>query len=144
VIDRFRNPYLRHRLTDILLQSTYKWRLRLVPSIRRYHEKVGRVPRRLCLGFAAYLHLLRGADAREAKVTIERGGRAYSIRDDQAPALYALWRKSPDPQAMARDVAGRVDLWGVDLDQFDGFSTTVGAFLATLEAGRIDAALDRV
>jgi hypothetical protein len=45
---------------------------------------------------------------------------------------------------MARDVAGRVDLWGVDLDQFDGFSTTVGAFLATLEAGRIDAALDRV
>jgi tagaturonate reductase len=144
VIDRFRNPYLRHRLTDILLQSTSKWRLRLVPSIRRYHEKVGRVPRRLCLGFAAYLHLLRGADAREAKVTIERGGRMHSIRDDQAPALYALWRKSPDPQAMARDVAGRVDLWGVDLDQFDGFSTTVGAFLATLEAGRIDAALDRV
>ena len=92
VLDRFSNPFLRHRLIDITLQSTSKWRLRLLPSIKRYYEKHQALPRRICAGFAAYVVFMRGLDEKEGIIYGEWDGVAYPIRDDQAPYFKEAWK----------------------------------------------------
>ena len=44
VLDRWRNPFLHHRLRDIAWQSTSKMKHRVVPTIMRYYRRFGQVP----------------------------------------------------------------------------------------------------
>ena len=43
-IERFRNPFLKHRLDSIAVHHAAKREVRLVPTHREYQEKFGRVP----------------------------------------------------------------------------------------------------
>jgi tagaturonate reductase len=45
--DRFRNPFLNHRLADIAAHHLDKVKLRLVPTIEEYQKLFGKPPRRL-------------------------------------------------------------------------------------------------
>lgn len=47
VLDRFRNPFLDHKLADIALHHDQKVQVRLVPSAREYQEKFGKAPQAL-------------------------------------------------------------------------------------------------
>ena len=134
VVDRFSNPYLRHRLIDITFQSTSKWRMRLVPSIERYYAKFGRPPRRIAFGFAAYLLFMRATAERDGKFFGEMEGDEYPINDDQAGFFHALWRDAPDHETLVRQAAGHQAFWGLDLNQFEGFSEIVAGFLDAIEA----------
>jgi len=133
VIDRFSNPYLRHRLIDITFQSTSKWRMRLVPSIQRYYAKFGRPPRRIAFGFAAYLRFMRATSVRDGKYFGEMNGVEYPINDDQAAFFHALWRDAPDVETLVRQAAGHEAFWDLDLNQFEGFSRTVTGYLSSIE-----------
>jgi tagaturonate reductase len=44
VIERFRNPYLRHKLRDIAINQAVKRDIRLAPTYREYQAKFGRLP----------------------------------------------------------------------------------------------------
>lgn len=46
-IERFRNPFLRHKLADIALHHATKRDVRLVPTFTEFQQKFGRVPPRL-------------------------------------------------------------------------------------------------
>ncbi|MEZ4700909.1 MAG: tagaturonate reductase [Rhodothermales bacterium] len=133
VIDRFSNPYLRHQLIDITFQSTSKWRMRLVPSLQRYYEKRGALPRRICFGFAAYLLFMRATGERDGTRYGTRNGSDYPINDAQAGYFHALWQDAGDLEALVRRVAGHDAFWGMDLNQFAGFSETVAGFLVKIE-----------
>lgn len=43
-IERFRNPFLRHKLFDIAINQAAKRDIRLVPTYREYQAKFDRVP----------------------------------------------------------------------------------------------------
>lgn len=47
VLERFRNPFLDHRLADIAVDHEQKLDLRLASTYRDYRERFGRAPRRL-------------------------------------------------------------------------------------------------
>jgi len=47
VFDRFRNPYLSHKLSDIALNHADKVKIRLEPTRQEYERLFGRPPRRL-------------------------------------------------------------------------------------------------
>lgn len=47
VLDRFRNPFLEHRLTSIALHHETKLQVRLRPTCDEYRQKFGRAPRLL-------------------------------------------------------------------------------------------------
>ena len=91
VLDRFRNPFLRHKLIDITWQSTSKWRLRLLPSIRSYYEKHNTLPVHICAGFAAYLIFMRGTHEEDGTVYGTWNDETYPIRDDQAAFYLSAW-----------------------------------------------------
>lgn len=130
VLDRFGNPFLRHRLIDITLQSTSKWRLRLLPTIRRYHEKKGVIPDRIALGFAAYLVFMRGVEVRGGAIYGERNGIPYQIKDDQAGWYMMAWQdvdtsSQSSVHTLVKKVCSNEDFWGAELQQMPAFVETV-------------------
>lgn len=128
VLDRFRNPYIRHALFDITLQGTMKMRVRVVPSIVRYGERFGSAPPNLARGFAAFLLFQRG-DLQRARA--EAG---LSVpADDGAEPLRALWRNgSTDATILARAACADAGLWGTDLTKVPGFADAVAESLDEL------------
>jgi tagaturonate reductase len=44
VLDRFRNPFLEHLLSNIAIHHAAKVEVRLVPTVREYSEKFGKLP----------------------------------------------------------------------------------------------------
>ncbi len=133
VIERFSNPFLRHRLIDITLQSTSKWRLRLMPTLMRYINKFEYVPRHVCLGFAAYLVFMRVVEEKDGLFWGEVNGARYPIRDDHAGYFKSLW-ESVDAgnktyiQALVARVCAHQEFWGADLNKVDAFVDEVASF----------------
>lgn len=44
VLDRFRNPFIEHKLSDIALHHATKVQVRLVPTVAEYRDKFGKEP----------------------------------------------------------------------------------------------------
>jgi tagaturonate reductase len=55
VLERFANPHLNHRLSDIALHHEEKVRVRLIPTYESYLEKFGKPPKRLATILEPYL-----------------------------------------------------------------------------------------
>ena len=126
VLERFRNPFLRHRLLDITVQSTSKMRLRVLPSILRYHDKTGELPPGLIQGFAYYLLFMRAVERKHSEFFGKRKDQPYPIHDDEAPYFYQLWRQTSesadsDLRRLVARVCGEGRLWGQDLTLLPGF-----------------------
>ena len=128
VLDRFRNPYLEHRLLDITLHHTTKIKTRVVPTIRRYHQKTGEVPASVALGVACYLLLARESE----------GGERFTIEDEHADFFAGLWDGLDEDRARSikavADVACEAErFWGASLDELaPGFSEEVARHLQRL------------
>ena len=137
VIERFQNPFLRHRLIDITLQSTMKWRLRLVPSLLSYFNKKSVLPQHICLGFAAYLVFMRVTEEKEGAYFGEHNGKSYPVRDDQGGFFKELWAdklagREADINAIVNRVCAKIDFWGQDLNSLPGFAEAVAGYVSDL------------
>ena len=137
VLDRFANPYIRHALFDITLQGTMKMRVRVVPLIIRYAERVGQVPQSLAFGFAANLLFMRG-DAQAARRAAGQGVPA----DDQGERVRALWDSAGGDAGVARAACADAALWGYDLTTVPGFVEAVTQHLARMARDGVPAALE--
>jgi len=59
VLDRFKNPYIKHRLESIALNSISKFKVRVLPSILNYYSLNDELPKLLTLSFAALIALYK-------------------------------------------------------------------------------------
>jgi len=140
VFERFANPYIRHRLADIAMNSLSKFKVRLLPSLAWHAERGKPAPRRLALGLAG---LLRYYKVRPAEGGAFEGmslaGARYAVRDD-ADALAriaALWREAeaagePVSQTVRRLLADEA-LWGLDISHWNGLADAVAGHMAGWE-----------
>jgi tagaturonate reductase len=60
VLDRFRNPFIRHQLADIALNSISKFKVRVLPSLIEYNIKKGKLPLHLCFALACLIRFYKG------------------------------------------------------------------------------------
>ena len=60
VMERFQNPFVRHQLTSIMLNSFPKFQTRDLPGLKTYLQRRGSLPRGLVLGLAAICVYYRG------------------------------------------------------------------------------------
>jgi len=97
ILERFGNPFIRHELLSIALNSVSKWRVRVLPSLKDYAAAHGVVPRGLAFSLAALLWFYRGRMVDGAYVG-SRDGADYQIRDDAAvlAAIAAAWESKGD------------------------------------------------
>lgn len=141
VLDRFRNPFVRHRLSDIALNSVSKWKVRVLPSLKNFRASTGRLPDRLAFSLAALLHFYRGERGPDGAFTGLRAGVPYAIRDDAGVlAAFAEAASQPDTGYISR-ILGNTALWGEDLRQIPGLESRVADDFAAVSARGIRAAL---
>jgi len=129
VLDRFRNPFIEHKLLSITVQYTAKMRMRNVPLLLMHYERFGVAPERFCLGFAGYLLFMKAVSEEEGRFFGKSGGEAYPIQDAAAPWFAAWWQRGAD----VGEVLGEVELWGTDLNQLPGFTERIADCLTALQ-----------
>ncbi len=59
VLTRFANPYIRHMLSAIALNSVSKFKVRVLPSILEYIKRFGKMPETLLFSFAKLIDFYR-------------------------------------------------------------------------------------
>ncbi|MBI9104451.1 MAG: tagaturonate reductase [Spirochaetales bacterium] len=136
VIGRFRNPYVKHQLLSISLNSMTKFKTRLLPQFLNYQKTRGAVPPLISFALASLICFYRGERTKDGRVE------TYELKDDLCfLELYReLWQETPGDAAAAEklvtSVLGQEDHWGTDLTKLDGFvSLTTGYVLDILQKG---------
>lgn len=134
VMERFRNPFIRHELLSISLNSVSKWKVRVLPSLLAYQQTQGKLPALLTYSLAALIRFYDGEPVSDTELRGTRDGIPYPIRDDASvlAAFTAAWKKyhqSPDAAALVSSLLSQTSLWGGDLTQIDGLSDAVTATL---------------
>ena len=129
VLDRFRNPFIRHELITISLNSVSKFKARILPSILAYHQKTGQLPKCLIFAFAALIHFYKG----------EKNNEPIPLKDDSAAItfLQGLWKECDDTPSSFSTLATRAlqweKNWGQDLTLIDGFVEELTRSLVRIE-----------
>ena len=140
VLDRFRNPFIQHRLLSISLNSVTKFRTRILPTLLDYLDQRGSAPPRILLAWAALLHFYRG----------KRGGEEIPLRDDPWALVYLeeAWASvSADATGMhelSRRVLAWEQAWGSDLSGRPELVLALADALLAIEQGGMVAAVSRV
>ncbi|MDR1629122.1 MAG: tagaturonate reductase [Oscillospiraceae bacterium] len=122
VLERFANPFIKHRLLDISLNSVSKFKARCLPTLLDYLAAYGRLPPLLCRALAALIVFYRG-EWENGKYYGNRADERYEIRDDEEnlKSFSAAWRgESP-----VRDILSCERLWGMDLCAVPGLCACV-------------------
>jgi len=121
VVERFRNSFLNHKLLDICLNSTSKWRARVLPSFIDYYESMGKIPKLLTLSFAMYLSFYIGVQKDEEGYFNIRDGERYKMLDDEyALEIFRTNYRLPIDR-MIHIVMSDEKLWGINLTDISGF-----------------------
>lgn len=71
VLERFSNPFIRHMLLSIALNSVSKFKARVLPTILEYREMFGRYPEGLTFSLAALIAFYRTDEANDGKDIME-------------------------------------------------------------------------
>ncbi|OYO59640.1 altronate oxidoreductase, partial [Lachnotalea glycerini] len=66
VIERFQNPFVKHKLLDISLNSVSKWEARCMPSFLGYVDKFNKLPKYLTFSIAALMSFYSTQEEGEA------------------------------------------------------------------------------
>lgn len=132
VTNRFDNPFVDHALLSISLNSTSKWKARVMPSLKGYIEKYGKLPTCITASFAFYIAFYNGKLLKEEGLVGRRGDSEYIIHDDRDILEFYAAHKDDSPEELARAVCGNTAFWGEDLGQLEGFEEAVAGYLSKI------------
>lgn len=126
VLDRFRNPFIKHQLIDITVQYTAKMKMRNVPTLLNHYKQTTKVPTLFAKGFAAFLRFMKAAEVENGQYYGLRDGVKYPIKCDSAAYFYEKWQTyGANSAALVDNVLADTALWGTDLSVLPGFAEAV-------------------
>lgn len=135
VLERFANPFIHHRWTDIALNSISKFKTRCLPTLTDYAAANGSAPPLLSFSLAALIRFYKDA----------------KVRDEEAVLTFfkAIWetQKGEDSagcNALCHQVLANTAFWGKDLNSLPGLTEAVSAALVAIQAQGLPAALAAV
>lgn len=99
VLERFANPYIKHYLSSIALNSVSKFKVRVLPSILEYKKRYGKYPETLVFSFAKLIEFYRTDMTNDDPEVVEFMKKATV---DEILANTKLWGE--DLTAMADEV----------------------------------------
>ena len=116
VLDRFRNPFIRHQLSDIALNSVSKFKVRVLPTILEYFEQNGKLPYHLVFGFACLIRFYGK----------EWNGKSLPVKDsaDVVQKMNKAW-SNPSLEQTVEEVLGNEEFWGENLNSLKGLTEAI-------------------
>lgn len=96
VLTRFKNPYIKHYLSSIALNSVSKFKVRVLPSIQEYIKRFNKMPETLLFSFAKLIDFYR----------------TDMTNDDKQVTEFMK-------NASVSDILSNTSLWGEDLSYLE-------------------------
>jgi tagaturonate reductase len=129
VLDRFRNPYIKHQLKSIALNSISKFKVRVLPSLLKYAEDNGVFPCNLTFAFACLIRFYKGTWK----------GIHTPINDDQdiIDFFKQAWNIK-DKSKMLCLILSKEEYWGQDLTEIPDLLETLFVALEEIEKNDIE------
>lgn len=136
VINRFKNPYVKHMLMDISLNSMAKYKSRILPQVLETYKRTGKLPKRLLFSLAALIRFYKG---------VRENGDAIQLRDDRHHLdMYAdLWQEN-NYENIVKSVLGLENHWDMDLNSVEGMTELVAKYLENIDKNGVKKALEEV
>ncbi len=141
VISRFNNPYVKHALLSISLNSVSKWRARCMPSFLGYVEKTGELPTHLTFSLAALMAFYTGTEIRDKALIGHRDGKEYQIMDDMKVLDFFRDNCQKEIGEFVTAFLGMENFFGQDLNKVAGLTDAVTAYLDDIKVNGMRAAL---
>ena len=129
VMDRFRNPFIKHLLSDIALNSVSKFKVRVLPSLLQYKENEGKLPASLTFSLACLILFYKG----------EWYSTELPVKDspeitDEFKAAWALG----DLELVTNAVLSNESFWGEDLTKVPGLAGEVVQAISAIQHNGIE------
>lgn len=128
VLDRFRNPHIRHLWKSITAQYSSKMKMRCIPLLLHHYRSNTTPPPLFAFGFAAYLWFMKGE--------------THVVTDDQAPVFSKRWKTLSTEELVLQTLTDKA-FWETDLTLLPGFYTAVVTHLQAMMQSGIKAALQK-
>ncbi len=121
VLERFKNPFIRHELTSIALNSISKYKVRVLPSLLDYYKLTNTLPKGLVLAFTHLVKLYLSD---------------FAINDSQkVKAFFAKLNSTDTARTILIKVLENEAFWGSDLNKIPGLTDLMTAQLELLNKG---------
>ena len=134
VTDRFNNPFVDHALMSISLNSTSKWKARVMPSLKGYVEKFGELPKCITASFAFYIAFYNGQKLTDNGLVASRENNEYTVNDDRDILEFYAAHKDDSAKDLVHAVCTNEAFWGEDLTKIAGFEEAVVKYLEEIHA----------
>ncbi|SDK05921.1 tagaturonate reductase [Natronincola ferrireducens] len=140
VLDRFRNPFIKHELMSIALNSMSKFETRVLPSLLEYKNRRGSLPKRLVFSLAALIAFYKG----------KRNNENIHLADDlevlnQYKELWGDYDGSEDYLVyIVKTILSNEKIWKMNLNEVEGLTSAVTKYLIVIEKEGIKAAIEKV
>ena len=126
VMERFRNPFVKHFVTSIMLNSFPKFKTRDLPGLKTYLERKGELPKGLVLGLAGICTYYKDGKRGEDEIVPQDDEKIVAL-------LKNLWATG-DVRKVAEGVLADDFIWGENLNAIPGLTDLLAADLALIQA----------
>lgn len=140
VLERYGNPFVRHELMSIALNSVTKYKTRILPTVLQNLEDLNHFPDHALFSLAALMVFYRG----------KRGEEDIKLADDAwaLEMFNELWSKFDGSKDSCKAIASHVlslkSHWEVDLTKFDGVLDYVTECLYEITSSSMREALEKM
>lgn len=130
VMDRFKNPFIKHALADIALNSVSKFKVRVLPSLLGYYNANKTLPVNLTFSLASLIRFYKGT----------WNGESLPVKDGEDITAFfnGLW-KSDDYEKIARLTLQNKNFWDQDLTEVPGLTRAITVALEEIDSNGIEA-----
>ncbi|MFC4479953.1 tagaturonate reductase [Flavobacterium chungangensis] len=130
VMDRFKNPFIKHALADIALNSVSKFKVRVLPSLLGYYKANKELPVNLTFSLASLIRFYKGT----------WNGQSLPVKDGEDITTFfnGLW-KSDDYEKIARLTLQNKGFWDQDLTEIPGLTRAITIALEEIDSNGIEA-----
>jgi tagaturonate reductase len=129
ILERFRNPYIRHQWQSIALNAMSKWETRNLPTLVSFYESHGMLPQKLVFSLAAMIAYFKG----------ESDGVTYKVQDDQwiIDFYRKAWAECDGRPISINKLVEKVlkleKVWKRDLNEIPNLTISVTCYLFLIE-----------
>lgn len=129
VMDRFKNPFIKHALADIALNSISKFKVRVLPSLLGYYNANKKLPVNLTFSLASLIRFYKGT----------WNGQDLPVKDGEDITTFfsGLW-KSDDYEKIARLTLQNKSFWDQDLTEIPGLTKAITIALEEIDSNGIE------
>lgn len=131
IVNRFRNPSVKHQLSSIALNSISKFKVRVLPTLLDYNNKFNKLPQNIVFSFASLIVFYKG------------DGMPVNDDADIVDFFTQTW-KYDNIETVVSSVLSNTELWVQDLSKISGLKDGLTNAVRLIEDKGVEQAWEEI